>query len=83
MEGFWGFRLTELPGGRTRLVIDGWQAARPQWFAQLQYDWVFPVVVWIMQARMLAVLKRNIERTTTKSAWPAVSPEDGRVATVG
>lgn len=65
MEGFWGFRLTELPGRRTRLVIGGYQAARPRWFERLMYDWAFPVVVWIMQARMLAVLKRNVERTAS------------------
>jgi hypothetical protein len=65
MEGYWAFQLKELSDGRTRLVIDGYQAARPRWFERLMYDWVFPVMVWIMQARMLVVLKRNIERTIT------------------
>jgi hypothetical protein len=70
MEGFWAFQLTELPGGCTRLVIGGYQAARPRWFQRFMYDWVFPAVVWIMQARMLTVLKRNIERTIPASAPP-------------
>ncbi|MEE6178494.1 hypothetical protein [Mycobacterium sp. 050134] len=63
MEALWGFRLTELAARRTRLVVGGYQAARPRWFELLMYGWVFPAVVWVMQARMLAVLKRNIERT--------------------
>jgi hypothetical protein len=73
MEGFWAFQLTELPGGRTRLVIDGYQAARPRWFERLMYDWVFPAVVWMMQARMLTVLKRNVERAISASP-PRVAP---------
>ncbi|WP_063821274.1 hypothetical protein [Nocardia cerradoensis] len=77
MEGLWGFRLTELPGRRTRLVIGGYQAARPRWFERLMYDWVFPLVVWTMQARMLAVLKRNVERTASALAEPQPRPADG------
>ena len=65
MEGYWGFRLTELSGGRTRLLIAGYQAARPRWFEEIQYGWVFPALVWFMQARMLAVLKRNIGAART------------------
>jgi hypothetical protein len=62
MEGLWGFQLKELPGERTRLVVGGYQAIRPRWMEVFAFFWVFPPVVWIMQARMLAVLKRNIER---------------------
>ncbi|NGP06381.1 alpha/beta fold hydrolase [Rhodococcus sp. 14C212] len=61
LEGLWGFQLNELPGGRTRLVVSGYQAGRPRWLGRVVYFWIFPPVVWIMQARMLAVLKRNIE----------------------
>ena len=61
-EGLWGFLLNELPGGRTRLVIGGYQAFRPQWLGRFTSYWLYPPVVWIMQARMMAVLKRNIER---------------------
>jgi proline iminopeptidase len=55
--------LNELPGGRTRLVIGGYQAFRPQWLGRIITYWLYPPVVWITQARMMAVLKRNIERT--------------------
>ena len=61
-EGLWGFRLNELPGGRTRLVIGGYQAFRPRWLGRFLDYWPYPPVVWIMQARMFAVLKRNVER---------------------
>jgi len=61
-EGLWGFLLTELPAGRTRLVIGGYQALRPRWLGRFLDYWLYPPVVWIMQARMLAVLKRNVER---------------------
>ena len=80
MEVLWGFALSELPGGRTRLLIAGYQAARPRFFERLMYDWTFPAMVWIMQARMLAVLRRNIERTNGAVAPPVPSPEASRVA---
>ena len=60
-EGLWGFLLTELPGGRTRLVISGYQTLRPGWLEGFANYWLYVPVVWPMQARMLAVLKRNIE----------------------
>jgi hypothetical protein len=80
MEGLWGFVLRELPGDRTRLLVAGYQAARPRWFERLMYDWIFPGMVWIMQARMLAVLRRNIERTNGAVAQPVASQDASRVA---
>ena len=62
MEGLWGFLLNELPDERTRLVISGYQTFRPRWLERFTNYWLYPPVVWPMQARMLAVLKRNIER---------------------
>ena len=62
MEGLWAFLLKELPGGRTRLVISGYQAVRPRWLERFFNYWLYIPVTWPMQARMLAVLKRNIER---------------------
>jgi hypothetical protein len=65
IEGLWGFLLTELPGGHTRLVISGYQAIRPRWLGRLVFYWLYIPVTWIMQARMLVVLKRNVERAAT------------------
>jgi proline iminopeptidase len=62
MEGLWGFLLNELPGGRTRLVIGGYQALHPRWLGRFVFYWIYIPVVWVMQARTLAVLKRSIER---------------------
>ena len=62
IEGLWGFQLKELSGGRARLVIGGYQAFRPRWIERFVVSWLYIPVVWIMQARMLVVLKRNIER---------------------
>ena len=59
-EGLWGFQLKPLPGGRTRLVIGGYETFHPPWFAGVAW-FVFPPVVWLMQAKMLQVLKRNVE----------------------
>ena len=61
-EGLWAFLLSELPGDRTRLVISGYQTLRPRWLERFANYWLYPPVVWPMQARMLAVLKRNIEQ---------------------
>jgi hypothetical protein len=62
IEGLWGFVLNELPGGRTRLIVGGYQAMRPRWLGRFVFFWLYVPVTWIMQARMLVVLKRNIER---------------------
>lgn len=61
-EGLWGFLLTALPGGRTRLVVSGYQTFRPRWLEGFTNYWLYILLVWPMQARMLAVLKRNIEQ---------------------
>ena len=61
-EGLWAFLLNELPDRRTRLVISGYQTFRPRWLEWFVNYWLYIPVVWPMQARMLAVLKRNIER---------------------
>jgi proline iminopeptidase len=61
-EGLWGFQLKELPGDRTRLVIGGYEVFRPAWLGGI-VSFAFPALVWVMQARMLAVLKRNAEAT--------------------
>jgi hypothetical protein len=54
--------LNELPGGRTRLVIGGYQIIRPRWLERFVFYWLYVPVTWVMQAQMLAVLKRNIEQ---------------------
>jgi proline iminopeptidase len=73
VEGLWAFLLTELPGGRTRLVISGYQAMRPRWLERFANYWLYMPMTWPMQARMLAVLKRNIERAA-KQQTPTVHP---------
>ena len=67
-EGLWGFLLSELPAGRTRLVIGGYEDFQPRWLGRLVSFWISPTVIWIMQARMLAVLKRNAEQATRARA---------------
>ena len=49
-------------------MIGGYQALLPRWLERLAFYWLFPSVVWIMQARMLAVLKRNIEYSAMSGA---------------
>jgi proline iminopeptidase len=79
MEAIWGFHLRELPGGRTRLVVSGYQTFRPRWMERFYAEWLMLPVSWIMTARMLVVLKRNIERATQAGAQPAIVSQDGPV----
>ena len=81
IEGLWGFQLTELPDNRTRLIIGGYQAFRPRWIERFVASWLYIPVVWIMQARMLAVLKQNIERVTNAPAHAIDLGADLQVAT--
>ena len=61
MEGLWGFILEQLPGGRTRLVVSGYQAMRPRWLEGPFNFWVYPLMHWPMQIRQFANIKRNVE----------------------
>lgn len=74
MEGLRGFQLNELPAGHSRLVIGGYQAIQPRWLERVVFGWSNVVVVWIMQARMLAALKRNIEQAANAPAPPVAEP---------
>jgi Trehalase-like, N-terminal len=56
----------------------GYQALRPRWLERLANYWLYVPVVWPMQARLLAVLKRNIERAA-RPRTQAV-PSRGRLA---
>jgi hypothetical protein len=67
-EGLWGFRLDELADDRTRLVVSGYQAARPRWFERIFNYWIYPLIHWPMQTRQFANLKRNAERHYRSSA---------------
>ncbi len=60
-DGLWGFQLDELPGGRTRLVVGGYQSIRPRWLERIVDFWIYPPVHWIMQTRQLYNLKRRAE----------------------
>ena len=60
-EGLWGFLLEEVDTGRTRLLVGGYQVMRPRWLERIVDFWVYPPVHWVMQARQLHNLKRNIE----------------------
>ena len=66
MEAIWGFQLNERTGGRTRLVISGYQTFRPRWIEGIATVLLLSIS-WPMQSRMMAVLKRNIERAVSTS----------------
>lgn len=96
-RGLWAFLLNELPDGHTRLVISGYQTLRPQWLERFANYWLYVPVVWPMQARMLAVLKRPGTNAsgplrTGRLAWtpgeahlrPTISPvQDADLASAG
>jgi proline iminopeptidase len=56
-------------------VISGYQTFRPRWVERFA-SWLLIAVSWPMQARMMAVLKRNIER----AARTGVTTVPGRAA---
>ena len=71
--------LNELAGGQTRLVIGGYQAIRPRWIERFVNYWLYIPVTWIMQARTLVVLKRNIERAVSVRPDAVALRENPRV----
>jgi hypothetical protein len=62
VDSLWGFRLTEAPPGRTRLVVSSYAAARPRLVQVLADRLFWEPAHWIMQARQFANLKRRAER---------------------
>lgn len=78
-DSIWAFRLTELPGGRTRLVVSGYAASRPRVLGALAGFLFWEPAHWIMQTRQFANLKRRAERAeeqagSGESVYPAVPP---------
>lgn len=67
-DTMWGFRLKELPGGRTRLVVSGYAAARPSTLMALGNFLFWEPAHWIMQQRQFTNLRRRAERTPCASA---------------
>jgi hypothetical protein len=61
-DALWGFMLSELPGGRTRLLVSGYWALRPRWLFPLINYLVYEPTHVIMQTRQFANLKRRVER---------------------
>lgn len=60
-DSLWAFLLEELPGDRTRLVVSGYWAFRPQWLQGLVGFLFVEPSTWIMQTRQFAGLKRRAE----------------------
>jgi len=60
-----GLLLEELPGGRTGLVVSGYQTGRPRWLQAVNDLFVGLPAHWAMQTRQLANVKRLAERHRT------------------
>lgn len=60
-DSLWGFRLKELPEGKTRLIVSGYWNMQPRWLQHaisiLFLEWAH----WIMQVRQFQNLKRRVE----------------------
>lgn len=60
-DSLWAFRLTEMPGGRTRLVASGYWAFRPRWLQGLVSALLVEPSTWVMQTHQFQGLKRRAE----------------------
>lgn len=60
VDALWAFWLKELPGGRTRLIVSGFAAARPRWLNKLAGVLFWEPAHWIMQRRQFTNLKRRV-----------------------
>jgi proline iminopeptidase len=71
----WCFLLRALPGGRTRLIVSGYDGGQPRWLRRLAGVLVWEPAHWIMQTRQLRNLRARAERPD--AAAPAVAPAAG------
>jgi proline iminopeptidase len=67
-DSTWAFRLAELPGQRTRLVVSGYWSLRPRWLQPLMSVAVLEPSHWVMQTRQFTNLKRRVE--DRPGTWP-------------
>jgi hypothetical protein len=79
-EGLWGFLLREGSDGSTRLIIGGYETFRPELLGRVVLGWIFPPVVWVMQARMLSVIKHNVERAESEHPLGATTAGAGEAS---
>jgi proline iminopeptidase len=63
-DSTWGFLLSELPEGRTRLVVSGYWAFRPRWLRPILGVALLEPSHWIMQTRQFSNLQRRVR------LWP-------------
>jgi proline iminopeptidase len=70
-DSLWAFLLEQLPGDRTRLVVSGYWAFRPQWLQGIVRFFLLEPSTWIMQTRQFAGLKRRAER---EARHPSIAP---------
>jgi proline iminopeptidase len=61
-DSLWCFLLTELPGGRTRLVNSGYDASRPRVLTEPANRLFWEPAHWVMQTRQWTCLRRRVER---------------------
>lgn len=65
IDSTWGFKLRELPGDRTRLVVSGYSAGRPKALLRVVDRVFWEPAHWIMQRSQFANLKRRAEAGRT------------------
>ena len=61
-DSIWSFLLKELPGGRTRLLVSGYWAFRPEWLRGFVNLFMLEPSTWLMQTRQFKGLKERAER---------------------
>ena len=66
-DSIWSFLLTRLPGERTRLVVSGYWALRPQWLRGMVSFFLLEPSTWFMQTRQFKGLKRRAKRLESGS----------------
>jgi hypothetical protein len=67
-DSLWAFLLEGLVGGRTRLLVSGYAAARPRLLLAIGNVIFWEPAHWIMQTRQFANLKRRAERHAIENA---------------
>jgi len=83
-DSVWCFRLEEMPGNRTRLVVSSYTSARPRLVQAIQNFVFWEPAHWIMQTRQFANLERRIDEVESAPRRLLGRPErDNRAVTSG
>lgn len=76
-ESIWAFRLKDMGGAKTRLIVSGYWNMQPRWLQPFAEFAMLEWTHWVMQTKQFEELKRRVERSSEPATNTAVLLKSG------